>query len=71
MSSVIHQEDLIESIASAFQYISYYHTPDFLKHMAAAYQREESAAAKDAIGQIFKIHVFAKLASALFAKILV
>lgn len=50
--TVIKQNDLIDSIAGAFQYISYYHTASFLRHMAAAYEREESPAAKDAIGQI-------------------
>lgn len=50
--TVIKQNDLIESIAAAFQYVSYYQAPDFVRHMAAAYEREESAAAKDAIGQI-------------------
>ena len=54
MTTVIKENDLIESIAAAFQYISYYHPADFLKHMAAAYEREESPAAKDAIGQILE-----------------
>ena len=54
MTTVIKQEDLIESVAAAFQYISYYHPADFLRHMAAAYEREESASAKDAIGQILE-----------------
>ena len=54
MTTVIKQDDLIESVAAAFQYISYYHPQDFLDHMADAYRREESAAAKDAIGQILE-----------------
>ncbi len=54
MTTVIKQEDLIESVAAAFQYISYYHPQDFLDHMADAYRREESPAAKDAIGQILE-----------------
>ena len=54
MTTVIKQNDLIESVAAAFQYISYYHPADFLRHMAAAYAREESPAAKDAIGQILE-----------------
>lgn len=54
MTTVIKQEDLIESVAAAFQYISYYHPQDFLDHMAEAYRREESPAAKDAIGQILE-----------------
>ncbi|MCC7151384.1 MAG: fumarate hydratase [Rubrivivax sp.] len=44
--------DLIESIAAALQYISYYHPADFIAHLARAYEREESAAARDAIAQI-------------------
>lgn len=50
--TIIREEDLIESIADAFQYISYYHPPDYLRALGAAYEREESAAAKDAIAQI-------------------
>ncbi|MEG0821176.1 MAG: fumarate hydratase [Burkholderiaceae bacterium] len=52
MSTVIKQDDLIESVASALQYISYYHPADFISHLAAAYEREQSPAAKDAIAQI-------------------
>jgi len=48
----IRQADLIESIAAALQYISYYHPADYIEHLARAYEREESAAAKDAIAQI-------------------
>ena len=50
--TVIHQEDLIQSIADAFQYISYYHPLDYIKALGEAYEREESPAAKDAIAQI-------------------
>ncbi|MCL1137373.1 FumA C-terminus/TtdB family hydratase beta subunit [Shewanella pneumatophori] len=49
---VIKQADLIESVADALQYISYYHPKDFVDAMAEAYEREQSAAAKDAIAQI-------------------
>ena len=48
----IKQEDLIQSVADALQYISYYHPVDYIKNLAAAYEREESPAAKDAIAQI-------------------
>ena len=48
----IRQEDLIQSVADALQYISYYHPVDYIKNLAAAYEREESPAAKDAIAQI-------------------
>jgi fumarate hydratase class I len=50
--TVIRQEDLIQSVADALQYISYYHPKDFIDAMAAAYEREENPAAKDAIAQI-------------------
>ncbi|GHU28812.1 fumarate hydratase class I [Betaproteobacteria bacterium] len=50
--TVIKQEDLIQSIADAFQYISYYHPRDFIKALGEAYEREESPAAKDAIAQV-------------------
>src|SRR5690349_23914267 len=48
----IRQEDLIQSIADGLQYISYYHPVDYIRNLAAAYEREESPAAKDAIAQI-------------------
>ncbi|MFC7300956.1 fumarate hydratase [Cognatiluteimonas weifangensis] len=48
----IRQEDLIQSIADALQYISYYHPVDYIRGLAAAYAREQSPAAKDAIAQI-------------------
>lgn len=50
--TTIRQTDLIESVAAALQYISYYHPADYIAHLARAYEREESAAAKDAIAQI-------------------
>ena len=50
--ATIKQEDLIQSIADAFQFISYYHPEDFIRAMSAAYEREQSPAAKDAIAQI-------------------
>src|SRR5688572_12454811 len=50
--TTIRQDDVIQSVADALQYISYYHSPDFIQAMAAAYEREESPAAKDAIKQI-------------------
>jgi fumarate hydratase class I len=48
----IRQEDFIQSVADALQYISYYHPVDYIKSLAAAYEREESPAAKDAMAQI-------------------
>jgi fumarate hydratase class I len=48
----IKQEDLIESVAAALQYISYYHPVDYIQHLARAYEAEQSPAAKDAIAQI-------------------
>ncbi len=48
----IKEADLVESIAAALQYISYYHPADYITHLARAYEREQSPAAKDAIAQI-------------------
>ena len=50
--STIQQDDLIESVAAALQYISYYHPADYIQHLARAYEREQSPAAKDAMAQI-------------------
>jgi len=50
--TTIRQEDFIQSIADAFQYISYYHPLDYVKALGEAYEREENPAAKDAIAQI-------------------
>ena len=50
--TVIRQEDFIQSVADAFQFISYYHPADYIRDLYAAYQREESPAAKDAMAQI-------------------
>lgn len=50
--SLIKQEDFIQSIADALQYISYYHPVDYIKTLVLAYEREESPAAKDAMAQI-------------------
>jgi len=50
--TVIKQDDLIQSVADALQYISYYHPVDYIKNLAAAYEREQSPAAKDAMAQI-------------------
>ena len=50
--TTIHHDDLVESVAAALQYISYYHPADYIAHLARAYEREQSAAAKDAIAQI-------------------
>ncbi len=50
--TTIREEDLIQSIADAFQYISYYHPLDYIRALGEAYEREENPAAKDAIAQI-------------------
>ena len=50
--AVIKQQDFIDSIFDALQFISYYHPLDFVEAMKAAYDREQSPAAKDAIAQI-------------------
>src|SRR3569832_2180121 len=52
MTTSIKQADLVESIAGALQYISYYHPADYIAHLARAYTREQNPAAKDAIAQI-------------------
>jgi fumarate hydratase class I len=52
MTTTIKQSDLVESIAAALQYISYYHPADYIAHLSRAYEREQSPAAKDAIAQI-------------------
>jgi fumarate hydratase, class I len=51
-ASTIRQQDLIQSVADALQYISYYHPPDYIRALARAYEAEESPAAKDAMAQI-------------------
>jgi len=50
--TIIRQQDLIDSVADALQYISYYHPVDFIQAVKKAYDREESKAAKDAMAQI-------------------
>jgi fumarate hydratase, class I len=48
----IQQEDFIASVAGALQYISYYHPVDYITALARAHEKEQSAAARDAIAQI-------------------
>ena len=50
--TVIRESEVIASVADALQYISYYHTPDFIRAMGRAYAVEQSPAARDAIAQI-------------------
>ena len=50
--TTIRQQDVIQSVADALQYISYYHPADFIKAVKEAYDREESQSAKDAMAQI-------------------
>ena len=50
--TLIRNEDVIQSVADALQYISYYHPIDFIAAVNEAYEREESLAAKDAMAQI-------------------
>ena len=47
--TVIKQDDLIQSIADALQFISYYHPTDFIRAMRGAWEKEESPAAKAAL----------------------
>src|SRR4051794_10046919 len=50
--TLIKREDLVQSVADALQFISYYHPADYIRALGRAYEREQSAAAKDAIAQI-------------------
>jgi fumarate hydratase class I len=50
--TTIRQEDFVQSIADALQFISYYHPLDYIEALARAYEREQSPAAKDAMAQI-------------------
>jgi len=50
--STIKQSDLIDSVADALQFISYYHPVDYIEALGKAYEAEESLAARDAIAQI-------------------
>ena len=50
--TVIREEDFVQSVADAFQYISFYHPVDYIRPLAQAYAKEQSPAAKDAMAQI-------------------
>ena len=50
--TVIRQQDFIDSIEDALQFISYYHPLDYVKAVEEAYKKEKSQAAKDAMAQI-------------------
>lgn len=50
--TIIRQEDLVQSVADALQYISYYHPRDYIQALGLAYEKEQSLAARDAIAQI-------------------
>jgi fumarate hydratase class I len=50
--TVIREHDIVDSVAEALQFISYFHPADFVRHMKEALAKEESAAARDAITQI-------------------
>jgi fumarate hydratase class I len=52
MATIITERDLVASVAEGLQFISYFHPVDYIRHLARAYEREESPAAKDAIAQI-------------------
>jgi len=52
MTTCIKDTDLIDSIADAVQFISYYHPADYIGHLARAYAREQNPAARDAMAQI-------------------
>ena len=48
----IRENDLIESVADALQYISYFHPMDFIRALGEAWERELNPAAKDAMAQV-------------------
>ncbi len=50
--TTIRQEDFVQSIADALQYISYYHPTDYIRALGEAWEREQSPAARDAMAQI-------------------
>ncbi len=50
--AAIREQDFIDSVADALQYISYYHPQDYIEALGQAYAAEQSPAAKDAIAQI-------------------
>jgi fumarate hydratase class I len=50
--TTLREADFVDSIADALQFISYYHPADYIAHLARAWEREQSPAAKDAIAQI-------------------
>ena len=52
MTVTIRGEDLVTSVRDALQFISYFHPADYIRHLRAAWEREESPAAKDAMTQI-------------------
>ena len=49
---IIQQVDVIDSIADALQFISYYHPLDYIQAVGRAWEKEQSPAAKDAMAQI-------------------
>ncbi|WP_419599788.1 fumarate hydratase [Thiolapillus sp.] len=50
--TTIHQDDLIQSVQEALQFISYYHPLDFIQAIGRAWEKEQSPAARDALAQI-------------------
>ena len=50
--TAIRYDHLVQSVADALQFISYYHPADYLRALGRAYEREQSPAARDAIAQI-------------------
>src|SRR5215469_5653272 len=52
MQGVIREDDFVNSVAQSLQYVSYYHAPDYIRHLAESYRKEESPAARNAIAQI-------------------
>lgn len=46
--------DIVETVRSSLQFISFYHQKDYLSHLSDAYACEKSEPARAAIGQILE-----------------
>jgi len=50
--TLVRQEHVVDSVADALQFISYFHPLDYIQALGEAYRHEQSPAARDAIAQI-------------------
>jgi fumarate hydratase, class I len=60
--TIISEDDFVKSIADSLQYISCYHAPGYIRHLAEAYRKEESPPARNAIAQILMSSKLAAMA---------